>query len=197
MHSTPTISQPHAISRRQLLTRGLAGAALLLVAPAFLRTAAGAAFAAIPSRGIALSNLHTGEKCALTYYEHGRYIPESLAAINRLLRDHRNNEEHVIDVALLDVLVALHDKLKTNVPFEVISGYRSPESNAAMHAHSNGVAKHSMHMEGRAMDIRVPNRALQDVHATALAMGLGGVGYYPSSNFVHVDTGRVRQWVGA
>ena len=82
-------------------------------------------------------------------------------------------------------------------PFEIISGYRSPVTNAKLAAASNGVAKKSMHMEGKAMDIRVPGRALTAVHSTALAMGLGGVGYYPTSNFVHVDTGRVRQWMGS
>jgi uncharacterized protein YcbK (DUF882 family) len=102
-----------------------------------------------------------------------------------------------MDPALLDLLAALHGRLETNAPFQVISGYRSPESNAAMHANSSGVAKKSMHMEGKAMDIRVAGRELKLVHATALNMGLGGVGYYPSSNFVHVDTGRVRQWQGA
>jgi len=183
------------LTRRDLL-RGMAGASLLLLAPAFIRSASGAAFAAAPSRAIAFNNLHTGESCALTYFEQGQYVPESLAIINRVLRDHRNNEEHAMDVALLDLLTMLHGELHTSAPFEVISGYRSPESNAAMHARSEGVAKHSMHMEGKAMDIRVSDRSLTQLHRTALAMGAGGVGYYPTSNFVHVDTGRVRQWQG-
>lgn len=189
--------EPVMPSRRRFLAQGLAGASLLMLAPGFMRSAAAAEFLVAPARKIALLNLHTGEECALTYWEKGSYVPEALTTINRLLRDHRNNAEHPMDVALLDLLTALHGKLETQAPYEVISGYRSPESNNAMHARSNGVARHSMHMEGKAMDIRVPGRALTAVHSTALAMGLGGVGYYPTSNFVHVDTGRVRQWMGS
>lgn len=184
------------LNRRQLL-KGLSGAALLLMAPAFLRSAAGAAFADAPVRALAFNNLHTGERCALTYYEHGSYVPEALAHINRVLRDHRTDEQYPIDTALLDLLTALHGALDTTQPFEVISGYRSPKSNAAMHARSGGVAARSLHMQGKAIDIRVGDRTLTNVHKTALALGLGGVGYYPSSDFVHVDTGRVRQWAGS
>lgn len=186
-----------ALSRRQFITRTLIGASALAVAPFFLNAAEAANFLATPARTIALSNLHTGEQCALTYFEQGRYVPGALATINRILRDHRNDEVHPMDTALLDLLTALHGRLDSTQPFEVISGYRSPESNAAMHARSGGVASHSLHMEGKAIDIRVPGRELSRVHMTALAMGLGGVGYYPTSDFVHVDTGRVRQWNGA
>lgn len=185
------------LSRRQFLTRTLAGAAALAVAPIFLNAAEAASFLAAPARRIALNNLHTGEQCALTYFEQGNYVPGALAMINNVLRDHRNNEVHPIDPALLDLLTALNTRLESNQPYEVISGYRSPESNAAMHARSGGVAARSLHMEGKAIDIRVPGRELSRVHMTALAMGLGGVGYYPTSDFVHVDTGRVRQWNGA
>ncbi len=184
------------VSRRQFLRAGLMAAAGLALTPILTRPAY-AALAASPARNIALTNLHTGEACALTYWENGAYVPQALATINQVLRDHRTNAVHPIDPALLDLLAALHGRLETNAPFQVISGYRSPESNAAMHARSSGVASHSLHMEGKAMDIRVAGRALTSVHNTALAMGLGGVGYYPTSDFVHVDTGRVRQWQGA
>ena len=184
------------LDRRSLLKAGLGlGAAVAM--SGLLPRAAMAALLAQPSRALALNNLHTGESCALTYWENGAYVPGALATINHVLRDHRNNEEHAMDPALLDLLSVLHAKLETNQPYHIISGYRSPESNAAMHARSTGVASHSMHMEGKASDIRVAGRALVQVHATALAMGLGGVGYYPTSDFVHVDTGRVRQWQGA
>ena len=182
---------PRGQSRRRFLLGGLAGAAMLACSPAL------AAFAQAPARRIGLVNLHTSETCHLTYWENGAYVTEALAEINRVLRDHRTNEMHPMDPALLDLLTALHGQLGTHAPYQVISGYRSPASNAAMHARSSGVASKSLHMEGKAMDIRVAGRALADVHRTALAMGLGGVGYYPSSDFVHVDTGRVRQWVGA
>ena len=183
------------MDRRTLLKAGLGlGAAVAL--SGLMPRAAMAALMAQPSRALAFNNLHTGESCAVTYWENGAYVPQSLATIQHVLRDHRNNEEHAMDPALLDLLSVLHAKLETNQPYEIISGYRSPESNAAMHARSNGVASHSMHMEGKATDIRVAGRALVQVHATALAMGLGGVGYYPTSDFVHVDSGRVRQWQG-
>ncbi len=189
-----TLNNP--LNRRQFLKLGgLAASTLalgLLLPPAAL-----AALKAQPVRRIALTNLHTGEACALAYWEQGAYIPEALATIRGVLRDHRNNETHPIDPALLDLLAVLKGHLATTEPYEVISGYRSPESNAAMHARSGGVAKKSLHMEGKATDIRVPGRALAQVHATSLAMGMGGVGYYPTSDFVHVDTGAVRQWRGA
>lgn len=184
------------LSRRQFLRAGLVAASAAALVP-LLASPAYAALAGAPARNLALANLHTGESCALTYWENGAYVPSALARINQVLRDHRNNEVHPIDPSLLDLLTALHGRLETRAPFEVISGYRSPTSNAAMHAHSAGVASKSLHMQGKAMDIRVMGRALTSVHATALAMGLGGVGYYPSSDFVHVDTGRVRHWQGA
>jgi uncharacterized protein YcbK (DUF882 family) len=192
--STAWLDSP--LNRRQFLRAGLMAAAGLALAPMLTRPAY-AALAASPARNIALTNLHTGEACALTYWENGAYVPQALATIHQVLRDHRTNDVHPIDPALLDLLAALHGRLETNAPFQVISGYRSPKSNAAMHANSSGVARKSLHMEGKAMDIRVAGRELALVHKTALTMGLGGVGYYPTSDFVHVDTGRVRQWQGA
>jgi uncharacterized protein YcbK (DUF882 family) len=184
------------ISRRALLRAGLGVGAGLLISGLIPR-AAFAALAESPIRRIALKNLHTGEACKLVYFEHGTYVPEALATIAKVLRDHSINAQHAIDPALLDLLAVLHGRLETGSHFEVISGYRSPASNASMHDRSSGVAKRSLHMEGKAIDIRVPGRELSQVHHTALAMGLGGVGFYPSSNFVHVDTGRVRQWQGS
>lgn len=184
------------LSRRSFLKNGLAAASVLALTPVLSRSAL-AAFASEPARQIALANLHTGEHCAVTYWEDGEYVTDALVEINRIMRDHRNNEEHPIDTALLDLLNVLHGKLETDKPFEVVSGYRSPASNAAMHARSSGVAKHSLHIEGKAIDIRMSGRSLAGIHRSALALGMGGVGYYPSSNFVHVDTGRVRQWAGA
>ena len=183
------------LSRRQFLKAGMAAAGGIALS-SLISGPARAAMLLAPARTIAFNNLHTGETCALTYWEQGRYLPQALATINHVLRDHRTDETHPMDPALLDLLAALHTHLDTTAPFEVISGYRSPQSNAAMHAHSDGVANKSLHMEGKATDIRLANRSLVAVHTTALAMGLGGVGYYPTSNFVHVDTGRVRQWQG-
>jgi len=146
------------------------------------------------SRSLAFDNLHTGEKLNLEYWAQGQYVPEALSSINFLLRDYRNGEIHAIRPELLDLLNALHGRLGSARPFEVISGYRSPATNAMLHARSNGVAAHSLHMEGMAIDIRLSDRDLAALHNEALAMRAGGVGYYPSLDFVHVDVGRVRRW---
>ena len=143
---------------------------------------------------LAFTNTHTGEHLDLVYQEGGRYLDDALAAIDHLLRDHRTGDVMPIDRALLDTLASLRRRLGTTEPFHVISGYRSPATNAKLAAASGGVARNSMHLQGRAIDIRVPDRSLELVHGAALAMNAGGVGYYRSSNFVHLDTGRVRSW---
>jgi uncharacterized protein YcbK (DUF882 family) len=111
-----------------------------------------------------------------------------------VLRDHRSDEVSPIDTRLLDLLHTLSDKLDTTSQFHVISGYRSPATNAKLAEKSNGVARHSLHMDGLAIDIRLPGRELADVRRAAIALRSGGVGYYPGSNFVHMDVGRVRTW---
>ena len=110
------------------------------------------------------------------------------------MRDFRTGDIHAIDVRLLDLLVALHQRMGSARPFDVISGYRSPATNAMLAAESNGVAKHSLHMEGKAIDIRLGDRRLTDLQVAALSLRRGGVGYYPQSNFVHVDVGPPRSW---
>lgn len=145
-------------------------------------------------RSLPFNNIHTGERMTIAYWENGAYVSDALAAVNHLLRDYRNNEVHVIEPRLLDLLTLLHGKLESCAPFEVISGYRSPATNAMLHAESHGVAAKSLHMQGMAIDIRLADRALDVLHATARDMRLGGVGYYPAADFVHVDVGRVRYW---
>jgi uncharacterized protein YcbK (DUF882 family) len=114
--------------------------------------------------------------------------------VNEFLRDFRTSEVHEIDPRLLDLLHKLAHSVGASEPFHVISGYRSPRTNSALRAHSSGVAKYSLHMEGKAIDIRLPGTRLTQVRDSARALAIGGVGYYPGSNFVHVDTGRVRTW---
>jgi len=130
----------------------------------------------------------------VVFRERGRHLPDALAAIDRLLRDHRTDQVAPIDPALLDTLAVLRARLQTSQSLHVISGYRSPVTNAMLAAAGDGVARHSLHLEGRAIDIRVPGRALDDVRRTAIALQSGGVGVYRRSDFVHVDTGRVRVW---
>ena len=151
---------------------------------------------AVP-RVLALQNLHTGEKIEACYWENGKYVPDACAALNKVLRDHRSGDVHMMDPGLYEILTAMAAKMERNPNFQIISGYRSPASNAKMAAASSGVAKHSLHMEGKAMDVRMPGAQLSMLRKTALDLKKGGVGYYPNSNFVHVDTGRVRQWSGS
>ena len=146
------------------------------------------------ARVLAFHNIHTGEFVRATYWAAGRYVREGLTQIDRVLRDYRANLVHPIDRRLLGLLDALHDSLDTGGPFEVISGYRSPATNAMLVATSRGVAARSLHVSGMAIDIRVPGRPLGAVRDAAKALRGGGVGYYPDSDFVHVDVGRVRYW---
>ena len=121
-------------------------------------------------------------------------MPQALAEINHILRDHRTGEVREIEPALLDLLCALHQKLGSTAPFSIISGYRSPETNSHLSSKSNGVVKNSMHLLGKAIDIRLPGHELKTLQRAAVDLQRGGVGYYPSSDFVHVDVGRVRYW---
>ena len=149
------------------------------------------------ARVLSFDCYNTGERLKnIPYWVEGEYVPDALATINRALRDWRANKVHPIEPKLLDVLHQIGRNLDTDCHFELISGYRSPKTNAMLHEFDPGVATHSLHMQGRATDISLPGRPLQALHEAALALGAGGVGYYPDSNFIHVDVGRVRRWVG-
>ncbi len=145
-------------------------------------------------RALWMYNLHTDEKINVVYAENGQYDPLALREINYFFRDFRANLIKPIDPRLLDLLHAIHQMSDSGKPFNLISGYRSPQTNAMLAARSEGVARHSMHIEGRAADINLPGRQLSLLHRIALALRFGGVGYYPQADFVHVDTGRVRHW---
>lgn len=172
--------------RRFLLGAGACAAAALVPLPAWARAQA--------PRALQFLHLHTGERLRVEYFDAGRYLPEALAAVDRLLRDFRTDDVHPIDPRLLDVLHQVATLTGSQRPFEIISGYRSPRTNAALRERSDGVATRSLHMDGRAIDVRLPDVALADLRAAALSLRAGGVGYYPASNFVHMDTGRVRAW---
>lgn len=180
-------------SRRQLLKLGLLVFSAGLVpfpVRAALRETAGR------DRSLALYNTHTGESITSVYWTEGSYVPQVLTEIDYVLRDHRNNEIKAISPALLDFLYGINSMVEARQPFQIISGYRSPATNSKLAALGGGVAKHSMHLDGKAIDIRVPGRELIQVRRAALMLQGGGVGYYPKSDFVHVDVGRVRQWHG-
>lgn len=190
MHdSNPSLT--HGSARRTLLRASTAGA--LSLCGAALGLPAVAATPAAVDR-IALLNTHTGERLNLPYREHGQVVAESQRAVEHLLRDHRNDEQHPIDPLLIDQLLALRRQFALAAPFHVVSGYRSPQTNARLAAASGGVARNSLHLQGRAIDIRVPGLELRTLRQAALALGRGGVGYYARSDFVHLDSGRRRHW---
>lgn len=179
-----------AISRRRILYGALTSVMAVAGKPVLARPAG-------PQRprSIAFENLHTGERLNTIYWADGAYQPDALRDVARVLRDHRNNEVHPIDAGLLDLLSALTAKLdKTGCCYKVISGYRSPRTNAMLASLSSGVAHHSLHTQGMAIDIRVAGVGLVGLRDAAKSLRGGGVGFYPRSDFVHVDVGRVRYW---
>jgi uncharacterized protein YcbK (DUF882 family) len=143
---------------------------------------------------LAFRNLHTGEAIDVVYRAEGQFDSGALREIDWVLRDFRTGEARQMDRRLLDLLWRLRTALDTTEPYEVISGYRSPATNAMLARQSREVSRVSLHMRAMAIDIRVPDRPLSVVRDTALALRLGGVGYYPASDFVHVDVGRPRFW---
>lgn len=179
-------------SRRRFLQIGLGATAALVLPNAFANVPSRTIVQ--PERKLSLLNLHTGERLSATYWAEGQYQTSELKAINHILRDHRTGDAYRMDNALLELLNNLQQKMDSNETFQIISGYRSPKTNAALSKKSNGVAKKSLHMQGRAIDIRLPGCKLSDLRKAAISCKTGGVGYYPKSNFIHVDTGRVRQW---
>jgi uncharacterized protein YcbK (DUF882 family) len=148
------------------------------------------------ARRIALTNLHTGERLDIEYFRDGAYAPEALAALEVLLRDFRNQMRHAIDPKLMDYLGDVAAQIGVPPTYSVISGYRSPETNEHLHERSSGVSQHSLHMQGRAIDVRISGVDCQDLAARAESLKRGGVGYYRASNFVHLDTGAFRTWRG-
>ncbi len=145
-------------------------------------------------RILSLYNTHTGEALSTVYWESGEYLKPSLSTINQIMRDHRTNEVTSMDLSLLDLLHAIHLKMGTQEPFHIISGYRSPRTNAFLCEQNQGVVKNSLHLCGKAADIRLPGYELSHLRQVAMNLREGGVGYYPRSDFVHVDVGRVRCW---
>lgn len=174
------------VNRREFLSTAVT---TLAVAAGPWRTAD-----ASTGRALQFDHLHTGERLTVEYFNRGEYLPDGLAAVNHLLRDFRTGDEHLIDPSLLDVLYDVRRTTGSGQPFQIISGYRSPATNAALRRRSEGVAAGSLHMKGQAIDVRLGDVPLTKLHASARARRAGGVGYYPASNFVHIDTGRVRYW---
>jgi uncharacterized protein YcbK (DUF882 family) len=172
------------LNRRCFLATGLAVPALALPGLA----------AAATERRLRFHHTHTNEKLDIVFRDAAGHRPEALAQINQLLRDHRSGEVMTMDSGMLDILSELYEGHGSTGRFEVISGYRSPATNEMLRGRSNGVAKKSMHMQGRAIDIRLTDVPTSQLRDSALELAGGGVGYYAKSDFIHVDTGRVRRW---
>ena len=145
-------------------------------------------------RSLSFYNTHTGERLIVIYQRHGNYIPESLEKINTILRDHRSGDMHPIDPKLMDYLYDLQTQVGNHGDVHIISGYRSPETNRKLRRNSKGVAQGSMHMQGKALDFRLPGTDTARLCDAARKMKRGGVGYYKKSDFIQIDTGRVRNW---
>lgn len=193
----------HPLARRGFLrnvlrhsTRVAAVAALHTVSTRVSAKATTDIASALPGgRGLSFFHTHTRERIALTYAVDAQYDPGALVSLNRFLRDHYSGVVGTMDPQVFDLLHRVKQALGSNNAFEVISGYRSPATNQHLReSRGGGVAKGSLHMQGRAIDVRLPGVPLADLRDAAISLRAGGVGYYPGSQFVHIDTGRVRSW---
>jgi uncharacterized protein YcbK (DUF882 family) len=199
MSRFPTVKATTVALNRRHVLRALAGvcgawsATQVLPARAALGAVAAGAAAAAP-RTLRFVNTHTDERLTATYFDGVDYDRARLKQLDHLLRDFRNGEVHPIDPGLFDLLHAVQGIAGGDAPFEVISAYRSPATNAMLRGHSSGVAEHSQHLLGKAIDVRLRGLATSDLHRIGLGLARGGVGYYPASDFVHFDTGPVRSW---
>ena len=145
-------------------------------------------------RALDLNHTHTGERLSVTYFADGDYLDDGLAEVNRFLRDFRTEDVRAMDPRLLDILHDLRLVTGNDADFEVISAYRSPKTNEILRRKSSSVGEKSLHMQGRAIDVRLTGYDTARLRDVAITLGRGGVGYYPRSDFIHIDTGRVRRW---
>lgn len=176
------------LDRRGFLRGALALSAAAVVAPSRLLADAR------QERVLSFAHTHTGERLSVAYFADGQYLEEGLDRLRVFLRDFRTGDEHVMDPLLFDQLHDLRLATSARSSFQVISGYRSPATNALLREHGSGVAGHSLHLEGRAIDVRLADVRTSVLRDAALELRRGGVGYYPASDFVHLDTGRLRRW---
>jgi uncharacterized protein YcbK (DUF882 family) len=178
-----------ALEGRRLFLRGLVG---VLVAGAVAPRQLLAGYK--EERLLSFVHTHTHERLTVPYFADGAYLPDGLSSLSSFLRDFRTGDEHAIDPALCDILNDLRLATGTKRPFQVISAYRSPRTNALLREHSRGVASGSLHLQGRAIDVRLADVSSAVLRDAAVELQRGGVGYYRGPDFVHVDTGRVRRW---
>lgn len=195
-YSSAGVSARKTLTRRDIIKAGVLGGLLLPTVAATPLHAA--ARLAVPQGAgamkIAFRNQHTGESFNGVFKVGDRYMPEAFEKINTVLRDFRTGEVFPIDPRIVDILFAVHSKSGVSGPFEVLSGYRSPKTNAMLASVGDGVASNSLHMTGQAIDIRLPGFSTKKLSELGMGLKAGGVGYYKKSNFVHLDTGQVRHW---
>lgn len=185
-----------ALNRREILKAGLVGFLGTLPLGFFASPARADGFS-LPKDGaytIGLNNVHTGESFHGVYRVGGKYLPEAFDKINVVMRDFRTNDIFPIDPRVIDIIYAVHQHSRAKVPFSVLSGYRSPQTNAMLRRHKRGVAVNSLHLTGQAIDVNIPGVRIARLRDAAQKLRAGGVGYYPVSNFVHMDSGEVRHW---
>ncbi len=187
----------NSVSRRKFLGFG-ALAAGTLAASSVINPVSAAAFSKGSTfdgaRRISFRNTHTGEIFSGVYRVGDKYLPDAFDRINIVMRDFRSNELFPIDPRVIDIIYSVHELTRQTEPYEVLSGYRCPKTNAGLRSHGEGVAKNSLHMTGQAVDLRLPGFDTKQIRNLAISLKAGGVGYYPKSDFVHMDTGDVRTW---
>lgn len=192
-------ADPVCPSRRSFLGMGAMATLGSLVFPAFSNEVMAAAFnqgtvSGGASRRVSFRNTHTNESFSGVYRIGNKYLPDAFDRINHVLRDHRTGEVFPIDPRVMDIIYSVHQMSGQKAPYDILSGYRCPKSNAKLRRSSNGVAKNSLHMTGQAIDLRMPGFSTARLRDLAKSLRAGGVGYYSRSNFVHMDSGDVRSW---
>ncbi len=175
-----------SIRKRTVFALALTGLVVSIMPPAEVQ--------AYDARQLSFYHTHTQLSLDVVYYENGEYVDSALARINRFLKDFRTGDVAEMDPKLLDILYDLRSELGSEATYEVISAYRSPKTNEMLRANGAGVARNSQHLLGNAIDVRLRGTKTKQLRDTALEMQRGGVGYYEKSDFVHLDTGRVRRW---
>jgi uncharacterized protein YcbK (DUF882 family) len=188
---TPTNEQLD-VQRRSVLKFGLAGVIASTVP--LISTKHALASSSYATWRISFRHARTGESFSGVYRVGDKYLPEAFERLSYVMRDFRTNEVFPMDPRVVDILSLIHRKMDIGEPYETLSGYRSPKTNSMLRHETAGVASNSFHMYGQAVDVRLPNYSTDKLRRAALSLKAGGVGYYPRSNFVHVDTGKVRTW---
>jgi len=183
------------LNRRKFLGLGALAAVSTVATTSIINPASAAIFKGDGgARKVSFRNSHTGETFSGVYRVGDKYLPDAFDRINIVMRDFRSDELFPIDPRAIDIIYAVHQQTQMSEPYEILSGYRCPKTNATLRGASGGVAKNSLHMTGQAIDLRLPGFNTKRIRDLAVSLRAGGVGYYPKSNFVHMDTGDVRTW---